>query len=260
MAVLIMFHAHPDDETTATAGVMAKYSSEGHRVVLVTATGGEHGEVPNGFLREGETLAQRRLEEARCSASVLGVARVEYLGYVDSGMMGTPENDAPEAFWQADVEEAAQRLATILREEGADVLVHYDENGNYGHPDHIQVHRVGTRAAQLAGTPRVFQATVNRDHLKRLMANGLPMPDDVEQPDPSFIETLGMPEDRLTTGVDVRDFAEKKREAMRCHGSQIADTSFFLQMPDEVFRESFGWEWFIREGVPAGLAEDDLLA
>jgi LmbE family N-acetylglucosaminyl deacetylase len=258
MAVIVAFHAHPDDEALATGGVMAKYASEGHRVVLVTATRGEHGEVEDGFLREGEPLWERRVEETRRSAEALGVSRLEFLGYVDSGMMGTPENDLDGSFWRADVEDAAQRLAEILREEGADVLIHYDEHGNYGHPDHIKVNRVGHRAGELAGTPRVFQATINRDHIKRLMAllpEGVP-----DGPDPEFLDTLGVPESELTTTVDVRDFVGAKRASMVCHASQIGDTSFFLAMPPDQFELSFGHEWFIHEGVPAGNVEHDLLS
>src|SRR3954451_14041651 len=169
MATLVTFHAHPDDECIATGGVMAKAAAEGHRVVLVVATKGEHGEVAPGYLRDGEALWQRRVQETLASAAALGVARTEFLGYVDSGMMGTPENDAPDSFWQADVDEAAEQVAAILREERADVLLTYDANGNYGHPDHIQVHRVGVRAAELAGTPDVYEATMNRDEMARMM-------------------------------------------------------------------------------------------
>src|SRR5436309_684452 len=155
MATLVSFHAHPDDETIPTGGTLAKAAKDGHRVVLVFATKGEHGEVDEGFLEPGETLAERRVKETERSAEILGAQRVEFLGYVDSGMMGTPENDKPGSFWTADIEEAAERLATILRDENADVVTIYDDHGGYGHPDHIQVHRVGKRAAELANTPRV---------------------------------------------------------------------------------------------------------
>src|SRR6266508_1136963 len=165
MANLISFHAHPDDESIACGGVMRKAADEGHRVVLVIATRGENGEVEDGFLDEGEELWQRRVDETQAAAKILGVQRVEFLGYVDSGMMGTPENDVPGSFWTASVEDAAQKLAEILRSENADVLTVYDDNGGYGHPDHIQVHRVGLRAAELAGTPRVYQNTMNREHM-----------------------------------------------------------------------------------------------
>ena len=113
MATLVTFHAHPDDECIGTGGTMAKASADGHRVVLVTATRGEHGEVPDGFLEPGEALGLRRISETLASAEVLGVDRVEFLGYVDSGMMGTPENDGPYCFWRADVETAAARLAAM---------------------------------------------------------------------------------------------------------------------------------------------------
>jgi len=108
MATLVTFHAHPDDEAIGTGGVMAKAADDGHRVVLVVATRGEHGEVEEGFLESGEELWRRRDQETRACAEILGVARVEFLDYVDSGMIGTPENDLPGCFWQADVEEAAR--------------------------------------------------------------------------------------------------------------------------------------------------------
>src|SRR4029077_6318572 len=114
---------------------LAKLAAAGHRTVLVFATKGEQGEVDDGFLDEGEALWQRREKETAASAAILGVQRVEYLGYEDSGMMGTPENDRPESFWRADVDDAAERLATILREEHADALTAYDSDGGYGHPD-----------------------------------------------------------------------------------------------------------------------------
>src|SRR3954453_9351560 len=253
MATLVTFHAHPDDECIATGGVMAKAAAEGHRVVLVVATKGENGEVAADFLADGAALWQRRGGGWLAAAKVLGVARTEFLGYVDSGMMGTPENDAPDSFWQADVDEAAERLAVILREERADVITVYDDYGNYGHPDHIQVHRVGVRAAELAGTPDVYEMTMNRDHMLRLMAMARESGQIPEGDDPGEIgEDFGMAADRITTFVDVSDVVELKRQAMRAHASQIAENSFFLAMPDEAFAMAFGTEWFIHRGVPAG--------
>src|SRR6266542_1327931 len=139
MATIVSFHAHPDDEAIPTGGSLALASDAGHRVVIVFATRGEHGEVAEGFLEPGEELWQRRVQEVQRAAELLGAHRVEFLGYTDSGMMGVPENDAPQSFWQADVEEAARRLASILSEERAEILTIYDQNGGYGHPDHIQV-------------------------------------------------------------------------------------------------------------------------
>jgi LmbE family N-acetylglucosaminyl deacetylase len=261
MATLVAFHAHPDDESIAMGGVMAKASDEGHRVVLVVATRGEHGEVAEGFLGPDEALWQRRVEETKACADILGVARVEFLGYVDSGMMGTPENDLPGSFWQADVEEAAARLAAILVEEDADVLTAYDEKGNYGHPDHIQVYRVGVRAAELAGTPKVYLNTINRDYMLRTMRAaidaGAVVPDDLPSEEDFQI---GVPEDRITTTVDIRPWLARKRAAMAAHASQISETSFFLSMEPPVFEKTWGQEWFILYGAPAGVTETDLFA
>ena len=263
MATLVAFHAHPDDESIQTGGTMAKAAAAGHRVVLVLATRGEHGEVADGFLSEGESLGQRREVEVQASAAVLGVERIVYLDYVDSGMMGTPENDLPGSFWTAPLDEAAERLAAVLREESADVLTVYDSDGGYGHPDHIQVHRVGILAAELAGTARVFEATMNRDHLKRVMAAAAeagetPVSDDA--PDESFIDTLGRPESMITTSVDVQAFIAAKRASMAAHASQISESSFFLQLPEEAFAASFGIEWFIDRGAVPGHRGDDLFA
>src|SRR5262245_49934438 len=153
MATLVTFHAHPDDESIQTGGTMAKAKADGHRVVLVVATRGEVGEIQPNVLEEGEALADRRVQETHRGADLLGVGRVELLGYIDSGMMGEPTNDVEGTFWTADVDEAAGRLAAILEDEHADVLTVYDEIGGYGHPDHIQVHRVGHRAGEQAGVP-----------------------------------------------------------------------------------------------------------
>jgi LmbE family N-acetylglucosaminyl deacetylase len=260
---LVFFHAHPDDESIATGGTMAKLAADGHCVVLVVATRGENGEVADGFLEPGEALWERRIIETAASAEILGVSRVEFLGYVDSGMIGTPENEVPESFWQADVEEAAERLAAILMEERADVVTAYDENGVYGHPDHIQVHRVGLRAGQLAGTPKVYMSTANRDHMRRGMeaavASGVEMPEmPDDMPDPADLQ-IGVPEGRITTAVDVRDRIDVKRRSMAAHASQISETSFFLAMPPDMFTDAFGWEWYILDGAAPDTHETDLL-
>ena len=253
---LVLFHAHPDDEAIATGGTMARAKSDGHRVVLVAATRGELGEHAPDALEPGELLVDRRVAELLAAAEILGADRVEFLDYLDSGMAGEPTNDAPGSFASADIDEAAARLARILDEEQADVLTIYDENGNYGHPDHIQVHRVGVRAAELARTPRVYEATANRDHLQRLMAM---MPRDPDAPEtPADLDTLGVTEENITTTVDVRDFVDRKRAAMAAHASQIPDDSFFLQLPLEAFREAFGWEWFIRRDGPRDRRETTL--
>ena len=255
MATLVCFHAHPDDESIATGGLMARAAADGHRVVLVVATRGEEGEVEDGFLGDGEPLGERRERETAASAEVLGAHRVGFLGYTDSGMIGTPTNDAPGCFWQADVEEAAQRLAAILTEEAADVLTVYDDNGGYGHPDHIQVHRVGVRAAALAGTAEVYEATMNRTDIVRvfeeLRAAGVDLGEGVDPPDAAQEPDFGVPEERLTHRLDVTRWLPAKRASMRAHASQISESSFFLAMPDEVFARMFGTEWYIERGAPA---------
>jgi LmbE family N-acetylglucosaminyl deacetylase len=262
MATLVSFQAHPDDESINAGGMLAKAAAAGHRTVLVFATRGEHGEVDDGFLDPGETLAERRTKECYRSAEILGVQRVEFLGYTDSGMMGTPENELPGSFWTAPLDEAAERLATILREESADILTIYDSDGGYGHPDHIQVHRVGLRAAELAGTARVFEGTMNRDHIRGVIAEaveaGAIPPEDV--PDVTEESTFGRPDAVITTRVDVRDHLAAKRASMAAHASQISETSFFLTLPEDAFASSFGWEWFIRHGVDPDHREDDLFA
>jgi LmbE family N-acetylglucosaminyl deacetylase len=259
----VSFHAHPDDEAIQTGGVLAKAADEGHRVVLVLATKGEHGEVNDGVLLDGETLAERRVAETLQAAEILGVDRVEFLGYVDSGMAGTLENDAPGSFWTADVEEAAERLAAILRAESAEVLTVYDGHGGYDHPDHVQVHRVGVRAAELAATPRVYEATINRDEVQRFArergaeasAKGLEPPEELADPDQIDI---GLPASEITTIVDVSEYADRKRAALAAHASQVDETHFFLAMPPEIFGEIFGREWFVRRGAPAGAQEASL--
>lgn len=266
-ATLVTFHAHPDDEAIATAGVMAQAVADGHRVVLVLATRGELGEVDEGVLAPGQTLGEHRSTEARRAAAALGVSRVEFLGYHDSGMMGEPTNTADGAFWSTNVDAAAERLAEILRDCQADVLTVYDDHGGYGHPDHIQVHRVGVRAAELAGTGRVYESTMNRDHIRRAFARRASVMTDAsdgdaanEFPDPPDLdlETFGTPEAEITTAVDVREFVTQKRAAMAAHSSQISESSFFLAMGDDEFREAFGWEWFVRRGASPGLAETSL--
>jgi LmbE family N-acetylglucosaminyl deacetylase len=176
-------------------------------------------------------------------------------------MVGTDTNNDQRSFWRADVEEAANRLAKILEEESADVLTIYDEHGGYSHPDHIQVYRVGKRAAEIAATPRVYEATLNRDHFVRLLRAakdaGLDLPD---MPEPDEFADFGMPEDQITTTVDVSAYLETKRRAMAAHASQIGPESMFMTMPEAVFTATWGTEWFIRAGAPPGLGETSLFS
>lgn len=251
MATIVFFHAHPDDESITTGGTIARAGAEGHRTVLVFATRGEAGEVDDGLLAAEEPLAQRRELESHRSAEVLGVARVEFLGYHDSGMMGEDSNDAEGSFWRADPDVAADALAAILTDEAADVLTIYDSHGGYGHPDHIQVHRVGVLAAERAGVSRVFEATMNRDHFALLTEHaGQFGIDTATIPDVGTDPAFGAPESEITTAVDCSQFLEQKRRSMAAHATQIGPDHFMLAMPPEAFAIAMGIEWFIERGTP----------
>ncbi len=257
---LVVFHAHPDDEALLTSGTMARASAEGHRVVLVVATDGAVGLVASDFLSDGADLAAVRREELRRSATALGCARVEWLGYADSGLHG--DEGGRGAFVQAGVDEPAERLAALLREERADVLTTYDSIGGYGHPDHIHVHHVGRRAAELAGTRVVLEATVDRDLLNRALGlvrrvYRFPAGFDV-----SAFELAYSPRSEITHRVDVRGHAIRKRTSMAAHASQAtadgADRTLaaFLRLPIPLFRQVFGREWYVERGRPAGALDD----
>ena len=256
MSTIVFFHAHPDDEASGTAGSMARAVQQGDRVIVVFATNGDHGEVPDD-LREGETIVDRRRAEAQASAEVIGTHRVEWLGYTDSGMTGWEMNDAPGAFHGADLDEAAARLARILDEEQADVLVGYDWHGNYGHPDHVKVHPVTYRAAALARRrPRILEVTINRDLTARMMQAaqdaGMDMAFDPAGPADDG-NPMGTPEKEIHWAVDVADQASTKRRALLCHASQKSDVGMITGFPENVFRQMFGMEFYREHGRPNGL-------
>ena len=259
---LVAFHAHPDDEALLTSGTMARAAAEGNRVVLVVATDGGLGLASSEFIGASDTkLGSVRMVELRVSARALGTARVETLGYADSGLGPETPPDPPGRvrFVRADPEEAAERLAAILREERADVLLTYDANGGYGHRDHVKVHHVGARAAELAGTPRVLQATVPRDLLLRgirLASRVYRFPPEFE---PSSFERAYSASAAVTHRIDVRRYASQKRASMRAHASQSsadggADRTLaaFLSIPRPLFALVFGREWFVDAARPAG--------
>lgn len=248
---LVAFHAHPDDECLLTAGTMARAAAQGHRVVLVIATDGDPGgEDPAA----GTGLGARRLAEAHQSARVLGVARVEHLGYADSGMGPEthPDPHGRTRFVRAPVEDAARRLAAILREERADVLLCHDPNGGYGHRDHIRVHEVGARAAELAGTPRVLEATVPREAIRRaadLASRVRLLPPEF---DLAGLDRTYSARSEITHRIPVGRYAAAKRAAMRAHASQTAaDTgadrtlAALLRIPRPFYDLVFRWEWYI---------------
>jgi LmbE family N-acetylglucosaminyl deacetylase len=251
MATLVCFHAHPDDEAIATGGLMLRASRAGHRVVLVCATRGEVGEPQEGVLGDGESLAERRVQELVEACEILGAEPPRFLGYEDSGMIGEPTNDNPACFWQADFDEAVGRMAAVFREVEADVVTIYDDNGGYGHPDHIQVHRVGLAAARQVGVEHIYEATINRtraiERMQQAIESGAIPEEDARdfEEDPDF----GMEEKDLSYIVDVTELVIEKKAAIAIHRSQVGPESFFLAMPDEAFAEFFGYESFALPGV-----------
>jgi LmbE family N-acetylglucosaminyl deacetylase len=262
----VFFHAHPDDEALLTAGTMARLAAEGHRVVLVVATAGEQG-LAAPETTGGRRLGEVRAAEARASARALGCARVEFLGYGDSGLDGGAAADGgPVPFAAADVEQAAAVLANLLCEERAAMLSTYDAAGGYGHPDHVQVHRVGARAAELAGTPVVLEATVDRDQLLRalrLAALVYPFPKDF---DPARFQSAYTPRDAITHRIDVGRYCAAKRSSMAAHLTQTTGgesgrtLAALLRLPRPLFRWVLGTEWYVQPGVRSGQAVRDPLA
>ena len=250
MSTLVCFHAHPDDEAIATGGTMAKAAAAGHRVVLVMATSGEEGERLPAVVPAGEGLGDWRERETLRSAKLLGCHLVVFLGYRDSGMAGTPPNSAPDSFCRVDTDVAARRLADILTAERADVLTAYDDHGGYGHPDHVAVHRVGTRAAALAGTPLLYWATMNRDRIGEMVeaAERAGSPVDAGRTERVNSDEFGMPDADITHAVDVTAYLDVKRAAMVAHASQIGPESFFLNLQEADFAAAFGTEWYVRPG------------
>jgi LmbE family N-acetylglucosaminyl deacetylase len=260
---LVSFHAHPDDESFLTGGTLARAAAQGHRVVLVTATDGERG-LAAAADGTGAALARVRQHELEAAAHALGCARVVRLGYADSGLL--PEAGSPAGFADADTDEIAARLAVILVEEKADALTVYDPQGGYGHPDHVQVHRAGTRAAALAGTPVVLEATLDGNlvdlvlRILRLVRNPL------SRAAPLGGRRLFTPRRALTHRVDVSRHLGAKRSAMSAHVSQQgSDTSVrmltrFLRLPTPVFNLVFRREWFVEQGRRPGPLLDDIFA
>jgi LmbE family N-acetylglucosaminyl deacetylase len=260
----VFFHAHPDDEALLTAGTMARLAAEGHRVVLVVATSGERG-LAAATATGGQRLGEVRVAETQASAEALGCARVEFLGYADSGLDGrAAAEDGRRPFATVDPAEAASVLAGLLREEDASLLTTYDPAGGYGHPDHVQVHRVGARAAELAGTPLVLQATVDRDLLLRalrLLRRVYPLPIDLA----NFAEAY-TPREAITHRVDVRRYSAAKRKSMLAHvtqttgGDTVRTLAALLRLPKFAFRLALGTEWYVQPNLPPGRPLGDPLA
>ncbi|MEX0946311.1 MAG: PIG-L family deacetylase [Acidimicrobiia bacterium] len=281
MPGLLAFHAHPDDEVIGTGGTLARYAEAGEQVVVVTATDGAEGEIHNyddpDSLRS--QLVQMRAEEIAAALAILGVKHHEFLGYRDSGMMGTDANQDPNAFWQADHFEATRRLVSLIRRYQPEVMVVYDPFGGYGHPDHIQVHRVGVAAffgsrdlgwyplveGEEYWTPKkLYWNAWGRERMKTLTALRADDSGDEASDDDGYFarQDRGFPDEEISAVIDVGDHLERKVAALRAHRSQIPNDWFLLTVPEEVRQTFFGTESYIRlfSSVESALPETDLFA
>ncbi len=264
---LMVVHAHPDDECLTTGGILARYAEEGVRTVLVTCTNGEQGDDQNG-VKPGEpghddaAVAAKRLEELRESVGHLAVEHLELLGYRDSGMDGWEGNSHPDAFANVPVETAAARLAELMEHYRPQVVVTYDETGGggYGHPDHVQTHRVTVAATERSGIPdKLYYTAIPRSAILRMFEMMKESGVDVGDFDPSG--DFGTPDERVTSVVDVTPYVERKIKALQAHESQ-GDNIFLLRMPDEARMQAFSHEAFERvlSKVDTPQHEEDLFA
>ena len=290
---LLLVHAHPDDETIGNGATMARYAAEGAPVTLVTCTLGEEGEVIGEELQHlaadrDDTLGEHRIGELADAMAALGVTDHRFLGgpgrYRDSGMMGVASNERPGCFWQADLDEAAAHLVAVVRETRPDVLVTYDENGGYGHPDHIQAHRVAMRAYELAAEPD-FRPELGPAHdIAKVYWNC--MPHSVLEAGFAALRAAGkefpfpgiagpedvpgvVPDELVTAAIDGSAFAGQKTAAMKAHHTQIAVDGPFFSLSNDLGQPMPATEYYrlVRGeagppgGSPDGSAwEDDLFA
>src|SRR5262245_16619940 len=284
---LMVVHAHPDDESLGNGGTLQHYRRLGVRTVVVMCTAGEAGEISDPILATPETLGDVRRRETEAAMAILGVDRLCWLGYRDSGMAGTADNDDPCSLHRANVEQAVGRLVRLIRAERPQVISSYDVNGTYGHPDHVMAHRVAQAAYWAAGDPRRFQDAgpawtvpklyeqVNpRSNVERMRetmrAAGLDRRRDGESPEEEerrFRERLqrfAVPDDAVTTLIDIREFVDKKREAVLAHRTQMGPGSRHAQMPAELRRQLWTHERYRLVAGPfapgADGREDDLFA
>jgi N-acetyl-1-D-myo-inositol-2-amino-2-deoxy-alpha-D-glucopyranoside deacetylase len=275
---ILLVHAHPDDETIGNGVTMAKYAAEGAHVTLVTCTLGEEGEVLVPELAhlaadKEDQLGRHRIGELATAMEALGVRDHRFLGgpgrFRDSGMMGLPTNDRPDTFWQADLDEAAGLLVDVIREVRPQVVVTYDENGGYGHPDHIQAHRVAMRGVDLAADPlhgagepwqvskvywNAMPDSLMRDGIRRLKEAGDTSFDDwdVDGEMPSFV----VPDDVITTVVEGMDHVEAKLAAMRAHATQITVDGPFFALSNNLGNQVWGLEHYRLVRGTAGTERD----
>ena len=248
VTTLLLVHAHPDDESIFGGGAIIKAHGEGKRVVLVTCTGGEVGEIHNMDEAENRPrLKEVRRQELERAAEILGVDRIVWLGYRDSGMAGTGDNQNPESFHMAPLEDTAARLEAIIAEEAPDVVVTYGPDGIYGHPDHVKAHQTTVAAFELlAGKgrapARLWYAVIPRSGMEEFRRRMEESGDDPASFDNNTI--AGVPDDEIDAVLDVQEFAERKKRAFQAHVSQNDPSSFFLNTPDDLFKQAFGLEFY----------------
>jgi len=273
-------HAHPDDEASSTGGILARYSDEGVRTVVVTCTNGELGDAPDGSKpgeagHDGRLVAEHRRAELQASCQILGVSHLELLGYHDSGMAGWPQNEAPGSFWQTPVDEVAERLAALLMAHRPDVVVTYDPNGFYGHPDHIQAHRATVAACERTGIARkLYYPAIPRSAIARFAALWEEEQSTAEQSTaeggegtggageiPDLPSDFGTPDDEISAYVDCSAFVTAQFAALGAHASQ-PDNAVFLRVGVERFAAMFATQCFVRafDTTGAGVPESDLFA
>ena len=256
---VLFVHAHPDDESIGTGATMAYYAAAGAHVTLVTCTLGEEGEIHVPALAglaaaEADQLGGYRIAEVAAACTALGVRDHRFLGgagrYRDSGMIGLPTNDHPRAFWQADLDTAAALLVDVMREVRPQVLVTYDDNGFYGHPDHIQAHRVAMRAAELAGKEDLAPAKVYWTAVPRsvLEAGMKAFAESSENPFGGVenVDDLpfGTPDADIAARVDAHEFADAKMAALRAHATQIPANSWLFSVAGNFGAEFMGVEYY----------------
>jgi mycothiol S-conjugate amidase len=277
---LLAIHAHPDDESSKGSGTMAKYAAEGVRVVLACATGGEEGDILNPRMdRPGikERMAEIRKAELETACDILGVGRIYHLGYRDSGMPETEGNKHPNAFNNADPDEAVGKLVEIIRAERPDVILGYDESRGYEHPDHIRVYEWGTQAfhdaadgskfpeagAPWAASKLYYFATFTKRRMQIL--NDAALAEGIESPFVGWLdhwEEMGFEEPEITTQVDVGEYIELRSKALLAHATQIDPDSFWFAIPDDMQKRVYPWEDYTLVGsrVAVDPPEKDLFA
>jgi LmbE family N-acetylglucosaminyl deacetylase len=267
---LMAVHAHPDDESSSTGGVLATYSGQGIRTVVVTCTNGEFGDAPGGVKpgqdgHDEQTVAQLRLAELREAAKILGVTDLEMLGYHDSGMPDWDYKDRPEAFCNVPLTEVAGRIGDLIQRYQPQVLVSYDPDGPYQHPDHVHTARAAAAAVAATGIPAKFYLTAMRPSDWQKIRDALrELGEDVPGPrtiTPEMRAEMEAAEQRITTTIDIGPVLIRKRDALFTHSSQISE-SWFSKLPADIAEAAFGRESFVRarDTTGAPLPEDDLFA